>query len=225
MLLIGEAIADELGDLKNEQDAMTADILLFNAKIADEIGLELDPSAKLANDMFFLAFTDNDAVLGAAISTAIDALREDIAQPPAATTAEILTQVTDIQRAHTAALMLLRTRMDALRTFTGGTSKRVMRMTGDALTRLEQRRDAIAAQIDVSEAEGAEVTQPGRGRPPKREWSDAEIRGLHAAYLVRDEQTATQFAKRNHLAESQMFKLFRRVGITKKGTGIYDSEL
>lgn len=115
------------------------------------------------------------------------------------------------------------------------TVKRVLQPLKDQALQLDSRQtalDEISAalqtlgdQVDGIDDEIAQVRQPGRGRPAKRQWSDAEIRDLHAAYLVRNEQTATQFAQRNHLTESQMFKLFRRVGITKKGPGNYDSEL
>ena len=218
------SVAVELDALKGEQDAMTAEIMLLNAEIAVEIGLDLDPSAKLANDMFFRVYTNYDAVLAAAIAAAIDALREKLAQPPAATTAGILDQVAAWGSAVDATTGLIKTRMGAEKTFVGDTFVQVRGMAQDSLTRLQQRSQAGAAQIAAIEAEVAAVTRPGPGRPPKRVWSDAEIRALHAAYLVRDERTAAQFAKRNHLTESQMFKLFRRVGITKKGSGNYDSE-
>ncbi len=218
------SVAVELDALKGEQDAMTAEIMLLNAEIAVEIGLDLDPSAKLANDMFFRVYTNYDAVLGAAIAAAIDALREKLAQPPAATTAGILDQVAAWGSAVDATTGLIKTRMGAEKTFVGDTFVQARGMAQDSLTRLEQRSQAGAAQIAAIEAEVAAVPRPSRGRPPNREWSDDEIRELHAAYLVRDERTAAQFAKRNHLTESQMFKLFRRVGITKKGSGNYDSE-
>ena len=217
-------IADELDALKGEQDVMTAEILLFNAQIAVEIGLDSDAAAKLANDMFFRAYTNYDAVVSAAISAAIDALREKLAQPPAATTVGILDQVAALPSAADAALGLIRMRMDAGQTFVGDTFTQVRGMARDSWAQMEQLSQARAAQIAAIAAEVAEVTQPGPGRPPKREWSDDEIRALHAAYLVRGKQTAAQFAKRNHLTESQMFKLFRRVGITKKAPGNYDSE-
>ena len=217
-------IADEMDAIKSEQDAMTAEILLFNAEIADEIGLVNGDVARLAVGMFLKSYTNYDAVLSAAIAAAIGTLREKLAQPPAATTAGVLDQAADAGNAIDAALGLIRTRMDATQTFGSDTLRQAKGMAIDSLIGLQQRSQAGAAQIAAIEAEVAEVTQPGRGRPPKREWSDAEILGLHAAYLVRDERTAAQFATRNHLTESQMFKLFRRVGITKKGSGNYDSE-
>ncbi|MBP8291833.1 MAG: hypothetical protein KAX65_03600 [Caldilineaceae bacterium] len=217
-------IADEMDAIKSEQDAMTAEILRFNAETDDEIGLVNGDMARLAVGMFLKSYTNYDAVLSAAIAAAIGALREKLAQPHAATTAGVLDQVADVGNTIDAALGLIRTRMDATQTFGSDSLHQAKGMAIDSLIALEQRSQAGAAQIAAIEAEVAEVTQQGPGRPPKRVWSDDEIRELHAAYLVRDEQTAAQFATRKHLTESQMFKLFRRVGITKKGSGNYDSE-
>ena len=217
-------IVDEMDAIKSEQDAMTAEILRFNAEIADEIGLVNGDMARLAVGMFLKSYTNYDAVLAAAIAAAIGTLREKLAQPPAATTAGVLDQAAAAGNAIDAALGLIRTRMDATQTFGSDTLHQAKGMAIDSLIGLQQRSQAGAAQIAAIEAEVAAVTRPGPGRPPKRVWSDAEIRALHAAYLVRDERTAAQFATRNHLTESQMFKLFRRVGITKKGSGNYDSE-
>ena len=217
-------IADEMDAIKSEQDATTAAILRFNAEIADEIGLVNGDMARLTVGMFLKSYTNYDAVLSAAIAAAIGALREKLAQPPAATTAGILDQAADAGNTIDAALGLIKTRMDATQTFGSDSLHQAKGMAIDSLIALQQRSQAGAAQIAAIEAEVAEVTQQGPGRPPKRVWSDDEIRELHAAYLVRDERTAAQFATRNHLTESQMFKLFRRVGITKKGSGNYDSE-
>lgn len=80
----------------------------------------------------------------------------------------------------------------------------------------------LGDQVDEIDDEVAQVTQSGRrrpGRPAGRDWSDDEIVALHAAYQARGEQTSIAFAKSNNLSEGQMFKLFRRVGISKKGGG------
>lgn len=237
-------IADELDAIKGEQDKSTAELLFLSAKIADEIGLDSNAVAKLTTDMFFRTYTNTDAVLGAALAAAIDALREKLAQPAAPTTVGILDQVSALERAVGAATALVRARLAASQTFVDGGFHQVLDMAQTTLTELlttvEQRTlaaieqsfaskvapvgalvrltpiDTSAALADI-EAKIAEVTQPGR--PADKEWSDAEIRDLHAAYLVRGEQTSIAFAKRNNLSEGQMFKLFRRVGITKKGGG------
>lgn len=235
-------IADEIDACKGEQDAMRVEILRLCAEIAGEIGLATDPPAKLASDLFFLAHTNNDAVLGAATAAEIDALREKIAQPTPATTAGILRQVAALEHAAVSAIVLIRTRMATFEAEVESFGQ-AQGITGDVLTQLEQRQAARAEQtsdikvttvgvlvrltpvdtraaLAAIEAEIAAVTQPGRrraGRPPAKVWSDAEIRDLHAAYLVRGVQTAIDFAKSNNLSEGQMFKLFRRVGISKKG--------
>lgn len=217
--------ADELDAMRGEQDALTTRIVRIFDEAEVEIGVDRSELADLAVGMFLRSHTNYDAVLSAATAAATDALREKLAQPAAATTAGILDQHAAWQSATVAATGLIKARMAAWDAFAGDTLQQVKGMAIDSLTKgMEQRSQAAVAQIAAIEAEVAELARQGPGRPPKQVWSDDEIRALHAAYLERGVQTAAQFAGRNHLTESQMFKLFRRIGITKKGPGNFDSE-
>ena len=164
---------------------------------------------------------------------------ELLAQPVARSLPELLSQDDDLFTNLQLALMATQLRNSSFGAVVH-TVKRVLRpLTEIALQPLDAQRatldqisgvlQSLGDQVDELDDQIAQVEQPNRklpgpGRPAKREWSDDKIRGLNAAYLVRGEQTSVQFAKRNHLTESQMFKLFRRVGITKKAPGNYDSE-
>lgn len=207
--------AAELNGIKSEQDALTADVLLLHAQIADEIGIDSDPTAKLATDMFFAVYTDNDAALGAAADAALDVLRKELHRPPAPTAPGILNQVADIQRFHSAALVLLKTRIQTLRTFTDITGQRVLQMTSDALADVEQRAAATVAQIaaieETAEVGGVPLEQERRrGRKPK--YSAPKVQQDYEAYSHRPaSQSADDFARAHgYPTRKAMYDAFRR---------------
>lgn len=228
------AITAHMRDMNSRLDAQIAEITVGFAELTTPAELEVsrDLSAEIVvavivgienvSRIHFEEFQKSAAT--------IDAL---LAQPAPRTIPDLFQQEYQLSMNIRQALLATKLRTDS---FQEGLliSKSVIRRSiqqSQRMTELTATIDEIGAalrslgdQVDDLGDQVELTAQPGRGRPPKRVWSDDEIRGLHAAYLVRDEQTATQFAKRNHLTESQMFKLFRRVGITKKGPGNYDSE-
>lgn len=208
--------ADELGDAKAKQDAMTVEFLLSSAEFAIESGLDRDAPAQLSIRTFFLAFTDIDAVLGAAAAVSIDVLREKLSQPPASTTAGILDQITDIQRADAAATTLIKRRLGAYQTISGDTFRHALRMIDEAQPGLEQRRPDWIPQSAALEAEVAEVTQ--RGRPPKH--SKAKVKAIYDAYLQKPaSQGINEFARLHGFKTRQQVQdLFDRDGLEWRGS-------
>lgn len=231
------AILAEMRGLHGNLDALVAELVQDIPELAtSERSVEHsqeDPSMQIVVALL-AGITDTDVVHRDAFQEAAAAIDELLAQPVDRTIPGLLQD-------QYLASMYMRQALQATwlrnRTFfqSFGTTKsalhHLLRQT-HRQAELQATIDEIAAalqslgdEVDGLDVHLAQVEQPGRGRPPKRVWSDDEIWALHAAYLDRGTPTAGQFAKQNYLTESQMFKLFRRVGITKKGLGNYDSEL
>ena len=79
---------------------------------------------------------------------------------------------------------------------------------------LRPRGQAGAARMAAIGAEGAEVTQAGRGRQTgSGKWTDDRIRELHEKYETRGSQTAKAFAKQHSIDRSYMYQRFRSLGL------------